>query len=102
MSKAIRCDRCGACFDQYSMEGECGTFKDFFTRTKQDFVNNEVSYRDEEIDLCPDCLASFNRWFEYGKVQTSNDSFTDIFDRMNDKLERLRNILNDSQKTQGV
>ena len=83
MSKAFKCDRCKKCFDPWKENTEFGTFREFVVRDGRALNNNEYTYIDEEIDLCPDCLKSFNNWFKSvntGKVTTAEgcSGFSDI------------------------
>lgn len=87
MSKAIRCDRCKKCFDPYNVEGDFARITDFVVTDAKIFDSHECSYRDENIDLCPDCLTSFGRWLHnYSDTITTADS-PDL-DRAYDVLRR--------------
>lgn len=62
MSKALKCDRCKKCFDPYSVEGEFANIRELYYRDPKSIQNNEVTYRDDGLDLCPDCTRSFTDW----------------------------------------
>ena len=53
MSMAKKCDRCGGYFSPYTEKQEFGRISGFITMDGDHFLNHEVQYRDEEIDLCP-------------------------------------------------
>ena len=55
MSKALRCDRCGKCFDPYEAKGSFAKIRDFILSNDAAFRNDEVIYRAEELDFCPPC-----------------------------------------------
>ena len=79
MGKAIMCDRCKKCFDPYSITGEFASIDTFTVRNSESIANNESVYFDEGIDLCPDCLKSWNRWFKnYSDTITAIHSYSDI------------------------
>lgn len=62
MSKALKCDRCKRCFDADNLpEGrEFATLPDgYYLQTSVNVKNNEVSYREYVIDLCPTCTDHF-------------------------------------------
>lgn len=68
MSKALKCDRCKKCFDPYMVQGEeyFTSIRDLFCQDGRAFSNNEVSYRDEELHLCPDCSRIFSAFMADG------------------------------------
>ena len=64
MAKAIKCDRCGKCFDPCHMEGLMCTFRNPFFRSSEDMWHTTVArymYDDADgyVDLCPDCAEMF-------------------------------------------
>ena len=66
MSKALKCDRCKACFDPSESKGEFMTFGDIFFQDGTNYKNHEVSYReDDPTHLCPKCTLDFTNWFCY-------------------------------------
>ena len=75
MGKAIMCDRCKKCFDPYSITGEFASIDTFTVRNSESIANSESVYFDEGIDLCPDCLKSWNRWFKnYSDIVVDKES----------------------------
>ena len=117
MSKAIRCDRCKKCFDPYTVEKDFAKISDFIVRNSKEYDNNECSYRDENIDLCPTCLRSFSVWFNAGKPDATiasvkahldpnlvNDALDtdDLLEKMKRIAKDLWNDKRDSQKPQGT
>lgn len=107
MSKAIRCDRCKTCFDPWTINGEFAHIADICFQDKENYKNNEVSYRDCHYDLCPDCAKTFSKFM-------SGTAFVELKDYVeaernivsleieNDKLNRLLKISEsrNSQKLQ--
>ena len=80
MGKAIMCDRCKKCFDPYSITGEFASIDTFTVRDSKSIANNESVYFDEGIDLCPDCLKSWNRWLKNysDTITTVHNNYSDI------------------------
>lgn len=66
MSKAIKCDRCKKCFDPFTATGEFMRISDLVTCDGKAYSHHENLYRDEYIDLCPECCQSYNDWFAKG------------------------------------
>lgn len=61
MAEARKCDRCGALYEEYKVNSP--------TRTDRYKVNSIITgvkgYRNEPKDLCPECMESFIRWFNF-------------------------------------
>ena len=64
MSKAIKCDRCGECFDPCIVSGKFGRIGAYTMQDARTFSRNEYTFTVERIDLCPECIESFNEWFD--------------------------------------
>lgn len=66
MSKALKCDRCKCCFDPYTVDAPdaFATLRELIYQDGRQFVDHEVGYRDEEINLCPDCANEFDRFMD--------------------------------------
>lgn len=62
MSKAIKCDRCKKCFDPYESRCDFTTIRELIFQDGKNFSNDEVGYRDEEINFCPNCTMQFSGW----------------------------------------
>lgn len=54
MAEAKKCDRCNRYYDPYKNDGHDG-----FT-----FTYDGVADCDLITDLCPECMASLNEWYE--------------------------------------
>ena len=74
MSKALKCDRCGQCFDPYNMkDGQSfTTIPTYIFQTSENLANCEVEYRDENINYCPMCTESFTRWMSFYLVMDND------------------------------
>lgn len=66
MGKAIKCDRCGVCFDPENTKGEFCRFRNPVFQDWADYRMNKRTYLmfsdenpDEIVDLCPDCGQMF-------------------------------------------
>lgn len=64
----IICDRCG----KKTTEKE---IRDARIRIRQmAFAGSPFMFTHKEAHLCPECMESFNRWWEYGKLWSDINS----------------------------
>ena len=57
MSKALKCDRCGALYEY-----------DFQLYLRSYYVGKECHpYEDKRLDLCPNCQTELEKWIEERK-----------------------------------
>lgn len=59
MSQARKCDRCKKFYDIYNEKRPFGRIDTYVLQNGDNVANNDVQYRDEQIDLCPDCANDF-------------------------------------------
>ena len=73
MSTAMKCDRCRKCFDPYAIKesGYFMTITELFMQTGDQYVNREVLYRDEGINLCEECTDEF--WIFWNEKGEKHD-----------------------------
>lgn len=80
-----KCDRCGKIYNFYGKNDKANT------------VETVISYVDEfnemldNVDLCPDCVDSFNRWLE----NPEEDLKKDAVDEDTDEIYRLEHAFDD-------
>lgn len=63
MSLAKKCDRCGK-FCEYYPIGNPGAYS--IIKIKRAF-DGTIDFYDTTMDLCPDCMASFERFMKEGR-----------------------------------
>lgn len=59
MSKALKCDSCGVCFDPEFVNGEFISIRELVVQDKDSYKKNEVNARTESINFCVDCTRKF-------------------------------------------
>lgn len=64
MSLAKKCDRCKKFYEHYPIEN-LGAYNGII-KIKQAF-DGTIDFYDTTIDLCPDCMASFERFMKEGR-----------------------------------
>lgn len=62
MAWATKCDRCGKYFEYLTDETDGVALLDYDRRT-------DKYQTEEEYDLCPTCVKSFNDWFKRGTTR---------------------------------
>ena len=58
MAWATKCDRCGKYFDHHQ------EVANGIALLSYDITKDRYLIEGEEYDLCPDCIKSFDLWFE--------------------------------------
>lgn len=76
MANAIKCDRCGKCFDPYHMKGDMCRFKnpvfqnsDSLKEVKTSGFLYGDSGPDSWVDLCPACSQAFTIFMSGGELE---------------------------------
>ena len=64
MSKALKCDRCGLCFDPNSASQEYTGIKDLLFIDARDHKDHKYSSRNEELNFCPYCTELFKTFMK--------------------------------------
>lgn len=64
MSLAKKCDRCGKFYEHYPI-GNPGAYNGII-KIKRAF-DGTIDFYDTTTDLCPDCMASFERFMKEGR-----------------------------------
>lgn len=67
MSKALKCERCGKCFDPSEGTGETIHFNRYSKYTPEDCRTGKYSEYLESVDFCPTCSAQYKEFMNYGK-----------------------------------
>lgn len=57
MAWAMKCDRCGKYYDHHPDDADGVAVLSYDRET-------DTYHNDENFDLCPDCIKSFDEWFE--------------------------------------
>lgn len=93
MSKALKCDSCGVCFDPASCKGEFISIREMIFQDGESYKKNEADNRIESFNLCMDCSAEFaNRiLFRTGakKTEKSPENNSDTFDYLARTVDEL-------------
>ena len=86
MSQALKCDRCKICFDPWTATEEFTTLNDIVIQDRQAWANREVTYRDEEYHMCPECTKKFKRFMSGDSKEIEKD----ISDKPNPEKFRFK------------
>ena len=72
MSKALRCDKCGATFSPLliGVTDKFTTIPEMHFQTKDDLVHNICYGRKTDINFCPNCTNKFFEFMEDFKNET--------------------------------
>ncbi len=106
MSTAIKCDRCKKCFDPWNAKGLFAHIDVYKEQTAENYKNNEVSYRDDDLDLCPECAKYFAHFMstatpmvdqkmyddlqqDYDRLSLNCDKFRDMYKELNEEIENV-------------
>lgn len=78
MSKAFKCDRCQKCFDPLSIgKGYFTTIKEYYRQYVMDYVNITAVDREEDIHLCPECAAAFEKFMSNDGIKFEKEGDSD-------------------------
>ena len=83
MSKAIKCDRCGKCFDplRYGDKSMMASFQNPIFQNSDQIKDHEVGYYliedsvDAYVDLCPECTRDFEAFMEGNPLKLEEVGF---------------------------
>ena len=62
MALAKKCDRCGKFYEQYTAVNQTGVYN-AVSKIRR-FPNGTIGSFDTAIDLCPDCMAAFEKFIK--------------------------------------
>ena len=62
MSKALKCDRCGVCFDPYAVKSDITSIRETMFQDANQYKNREYGYFEEEMNFCPECTKLFRKF----------------------------------------
>ena len=65
MALAKKCDRCGKLHEYYPVGNQPGVYN-AINKCRLGLCGT-IKYEDVTIDMCPDCMASFEKFMEEGK-----------------------------------
>ena len=66
MSKALKCNKCEACFDPENTDGYFVSFDKIVIRNASTYKETKTAFVDPSFDLCPRCSAEFLDWARIG------------------------------------
>ena len=74
MSKALKCDRCGICFDPLEVRDEesFSSIREIYTQNGKDFYDVKFRKKMDGVNLCTSCTAEFFK-FMSGEGVFEND-----------------------------
>lgn len=83
MASALKCDRCGTCFDPLNLKDECITvrFRNPIFRTGEHIRNRAIGYylvdesADYYVDLCPYCAKDFALFMDGNPLSIHSNDF---------------------------
>ena len=64
MAFAKKCDRCGVLYEPYPTGNKT---ENNAVRRVCRYQDGTIRSHDEVLDLCPECMAEFNKWMLGGK-----------------------------------
>ena len=70
MGKAIKCDRCGICFDPFIEKDRFMCIKSYTVRNGEEFAHKECDY-EENVDFCPKCTKGF---FDFMSIKKGDNT----------------------------
>ena len=105
MSKALKCDRCGCCFDPMSGDGtaEFVEFRNPIFRTAKNIKLKDIrrclipdALMDDPLDLCPSCTREFETFMH---CESKDDPVTEtMLEAYRKRVKDLQGELNICQK----
>lgn len=91
MSKAIKCDRCGCCFDPERIRNAFTVMTEVFSIGPESYKKHAVDDRMERAELCPSCSVIFRDFMDGEKFveQKCLDALQEDYDSLREDYDDL-------------